>query len=274
MMCKDQVEQDHSQDASRATTRGGCKGKGKNVRPRAPVSVKAAQGKGTSRKVPPRPSPPPSGEEISGSCHDTSPEVGSLRPGAAVEVSIGPHAGCSAVVLLVVGKGREMRWKVRLEDGVVTWASVVKSAVGGAPLAKETSSSPGPDREVLLEDRRAAREAKMREKAERQRAELQRRREHYASLRSADVNAIAWGQAKEINYISGGSGGVLLVDLGDECVALKPQGKYAAAELLAQHLAPHCFARRQPWRLGCTAVRRARVRARPPPDGCGGAVSI
>lgn len=83
----------------------------------------------------------------------------------------------------------------------------------------------------------------MREKAERQRAELQQRQQHYAALKPADVAAVPWTQAKEINYVAGGSGGVLLVDLGDQCVALKPQGKNSVSELLAQHVAPHCSAR-------------------------------
>jgi len=83
----------------------------------------------------------------------------------------------------------------------------------------------------------------MREKAERQRVELEQRREHYKALHPADVDAVPWSQAREINCLSGGSGGVLLVDLGDECVALKPQGQTAASELLAQHLAQHCGVR-------------------------------
>jgi len=69
------------------------------------------------------------------------------------------------------------------------------------------------------------------------------RRERYAALRPADIQKVDWAKAREISYMEGGSGGVVLVDLEDECVVLKPQGKTAANEMLAEHLALACGVR-------------------------------
>ena len=63
------------------------------------------------------------------------------------------------------------------------------------------------------------------------------RMDHFRGLSPADIGRIAWSSAKGSQLIEGGSGGVMLVDLGTSCVALKPQGKAAASEMMAQHVA-------------------------------------
>merc|ERR1719189_1376358 len=95
----------------------------------------------------------------------------------------------------------------------------------------------------MLDEKLKAAEAKARAKASEQQRVLAERRAHYASLQPCDINSVPWTKAKEINYIDGGSGGILLIDLGDQCVVLKPQGQRAASELLAQHLAQPCGVR-------------------------------
>lgn len=88
-----------------------------------------------------------------------------------------------------------------------------------------------------------AKEGKLREKSEREKRELQQRKDHYKALKPADVTSVPWDQAVEINWVHGGSGGILLVDLGDQGIVLKPQGKTAVSEQLAQLMAPICGVR-------------------------------
>ena len=60
---------------------------------------------------------------------------------------------------------------------------------------------------------------------------------HFRSLIPADINNVAWSNAKGFHLMEGGSGGVMLVDLGTSCVVLKSQGKTAASEMMAQKVA-------------------------------------
>jgi len=166
-----------------------------------------------------------------------------LRQGAAVQVLDGAHVGSSAIVLSSVGSGKDRRWRVQLSDGRSTWTSAIKASDGPRTTEEAAVPSARMASRPSLEERRDTQEAKMREKAEKQRLEMVQRREHYKALRPADVAAVPWAKGKEINCLSGGSGGVLLVDLGEECVALKPQGQTSANELLAQEVAPCCQVR-------------------------------
>lgn len=83
----------------------------------------------------------------------------------------------------------------------------------------------------------------MRAKASQEQQELNQRKEHYAALSPCDIGSVPWLQAKQMWYIDGGSGGIVLLDLADTCVVLKPQGKTAASELLAQQIAQTCGSR-------------------------------
>ncbi|CAE7266805.1 unnamed protein product [Symbiodinium sp. CCMP2456] len=80
-------------------------------------------------------------------------------------------------------------------------------------------------------------EAAMRAKEKAAAARQKERMDHFRSLDPANILSIAWPKAIGSHVIDGGSGGVMLVDLGASCVVLKPQGKAAALEMMAQHIA-------------------------------------
>jgi len=67
--------------------------------------------------LPPKPKPPVADE------------------GAVVEVQDGAHTGKRATVLKVSGEGKEMRWRVQIEDGPATWVDAVSlvDAAAGQP---------------------------------------------------------------------------------------------------------------------------------------------
>jgi len=94
------------------------------------IGGSAVPGKGKGKKGPP---PPP---KSSG-----PPKKEKARPeadeGALVQVQAGMHAGKRATVLKVSGEGKEMRWRVQIEDGPATWVdavSLVDAAAGQAAL--------------------------------------------------------------------------------------------------------------------------------------------
>lgn len=106
----------------------------------------------------------------------------------------------------------------------------------GTPQA---SRKPNPTTDELRkrEEIRAAKEVEMRAKEQALLAAQKERMDHYKSLVPADIHDVPWSAMKDFNLMSGGSGGVVLVDLGDSCVVLKAQGKTAANELLTQCVA-------------------------------------
>jgi len=198
-----------------------------------------------------------------------------VEVGAIVEVVSGKHARHRGTVVKVSGEGRMKQWLVQIDGSPCTWVNSVKrvpvheigEAGAGAKVESGPSQTNRPDFKFgdssasrhgvplprhhfargkvtrVDSEKRAAKEAEMREKAERKRAEAQKRREHFAALPPADVANVPWTQAKDIYFIDGGCGGATLVDLGDQCVVLKPQRKTATHEMVAQLIAPLCGVR-------------------------------
>lgn len=87
------------------------------------------------------------------------------------------------------------------------------------------------------EEARAQKEAERKEKEDKALAENIARLKHLRSLRPADIHHISWFKARELHFVDGGSGGVILVDLQDSCVVLKRQGKTAGNEMIAESVA-------------------------------------
>jgi len=150
------------------------------------------------RGAPPRGPPPRLAEK--------SPDE--FGEGAFVEILVGSEPGSFGTVVKVTGAGVKRRWKIQIEGkDHTTWAEAVKLAEKDASSRKRVTVS----------------------KAE--------RKAHYAALRPADIGSVAWPQAKELWALDGGSGGVMLVDLGEECIAIKPQGPTATSDLMALFVA-------------------------------------
>lgn len=159
----------------------------------------------------------------------------------------GKWCGSLGVVETVCDDGESKRWRVRMGDGSTTWVSAVCKAESGenaqASSTRAPPAQPAAATSRKFAEQRAAKEAEMRAKAQLQQEAKAARQAHLRSLRPADVEQVNWKMTKEVSYVDGGSGGIVLVDLGDECVALKPQGKTAVSEMLAHSLASLCGVR-------------------------------
>ncbi|CAJ1381875.1 unnamed protein product, partial [Effrenium voratum] len=94
-----------------------------------------------------------------------------------------------------------------------------------------------PEDHQKVEEARQAKQEELRAKEEARLLVQRRRLEHFRSLPPAELGAVQWLQMRDLHFLDGGCGGVLLVDLGTSCVVLKQQSKTAASEMLAQVLA-------------------------------------
>jgi len=151
-------------------------------------------------------------------------------------------------------EGWTVTYKVKLQHGGVGWVEGVRKVQADEfdatelkeAWAKERVVSPGPQKRASAQEKAAAaaaREAGRQAKLERQRAEKSARIAHLRSLRPADLDKAPWDQVKDITFMDGGSGGVLVWDLGEEAIALKLQGKTAVSEAMATEIAAACGVR-------------------------------
>jgi len=106
-------------------------------------------GKGKGKGTPKAPPPPrPEGGYPKAKAQD--PNDGPTGEGKRVQVAAGMHAGKTATVLKATGEGKEMKWRVAIDDGPSTWVDLVKPLDGelaapkaGSPPAKASADPLG-----------------------------------------------------------------------------------------------------------------------------------
>jgi len=151
-----------------------------------------------------------------------------LDVGAFVEVTSGDYAGSRGHVVKVICEKKDIRWRVKLEDdGPMTWVDGVM-----ASPQEQAGHGDAASRPAAIEAH-----AKPKSRAEREAEHKANRAAHFSALRPADIHNVQWAKKRDIERCKGGSGGVTLVDLGDECVVLKWQGESVIAEVLAERVA-------------------------------------
>jgi hypothetical protein len=109
--------------------------------------------------------------------------------------------------------------KAKAKDLADEWVPAWKKAPKGKQLSNE-------------DIKRKAEEQRLRQEAQRQ--EAAKRSEHWRSMSSRPIDLVPWGQVETTMWCSGGTGGAVLVQIGQsEAVVIKPQGMTAVAEGIA-----------------------------------------